>query len=64
MAKIPIENILFIDIETVPMASQYDDLDENFKSLWDKNLFIYLKMMKMTHLLYLREQAFMLNLEK
>lgn len=36
MAKIPIENILFIDIETVPMASQYDDLDENFKSLWDK----------------------------
>ena len=36
MAKIPIENILFIDIETVPMASKYDDLDENFKSLWDK----------------------------
>lgn len=36
MAKIPIENILFIDIETVPMASQYDALDENFKSLWDK----------------------------
>ena len=36
MAKIPIENILFIDIETVPMASQYDDLDENFKLLWDK----------------------------
>ena len=36
MAKIPIENILFIDIETVPMASQYDELDENFKSLWDK----------------------------
>lgn len=36
MAKIPIENILFIDIETVPMASQYDDLNENFKSLWDK----------------------------
>ena len=33
MAKIPIENILFIDIETVPMASQYGDLDENFKSL-------------------------------
>ncbi|HOB27693.1 MAG TPA: ribonuclease H-like domain-containing protein [Bacteroidales bacterium] len=36
MAKIPIENILFIDIETVPMASKYDELDENFKSLWDK----------------------------
>lgn len=36
MAKIPIENILFIDIETVPMASKYEALDENFKSLWDK----------------------------
>ncbi len=36
MAKIPIENILFIDIETVPMVSRYDELNENFKSLWDK----------------------------
>jgi len=48
----------------VPMASQYDDLDENFKSLWDKKSVYLSKMMKMTHLLYLREQAFMLNLEK
>jgi predicted PolB exonuclease-like 3'-5' exonuclease len=36
MAKIPIENILFIDIETVPMVSEYDALSDNFKALWDK----------------------------
>jgi 3'-5' exonuclease len=34
--KISIERILFLDIETVPMYSDYNQLDEKFKSLWDK----------------------------
>lgn len=31
-----IENILFIDIETVPYYPFYDDLPDRFKKLWDK----------------------------
>lgn len=31
-----IENILFLDIETVPMVAGYELLPENFKKLWDK----------------------------
>ena len=31
-----IENILFLDIETVPVYPFYDDLPERFKILWDK----------------------------
>lgn len=31
-----IENILFLDIETVPMVAGYESLPENFKKLWDK----------------------------
>ena len=34
--KISIERILFLDIETVPLYSDYNQLDEKFKSLWDK----------------------------
>lgn len=34
--NISLSNILFIDIETVPMIADYQDLPENFKSLWDK----------------------------
>jgi len=30
------EKILFLDIETVPMVEDYDQLPEKFKSLWDK----------------------------
>jgi DNA polymerase elongation subunit (family B) len=30
------ENILFLDIETVPMTSRYEDLPDPFKGLWDK----------------------------
>jgi len=36
MAKIPIESILFIDVETVPIAPDYQTLDDNLKSHWDK----------------------------
>lgn len=31
-----LENILFIDIETVPMTPNYSELPENYKKLWDK----------------------------
>lgn len=33
--NIPLENVLFLDIETVPQAANYDDLDESSQSLWD-----------------------------
>ncbi len=34
--QLNIEKILFLDIETVPMVSDYDKLPENFRRLWDK----------------------------
>lgn len=34
--KIPIENILFLDIETVPQIDTWDNLDSNTQYLWDK----------------------------
>lgn len=30
------KDILFIDIETVPQSSSFDELDDDFKRLWDK----------------------------
>ena len=30
------EKILFLDIEAIPMVSEYDQLPEKFKKLWDK----------------------------
>ncbi len=30
------DEILFLDIETVPQQSSFDDLDEGFQHLWDK----------------------------
>ncbi|MCL1942376.1 MAG: 3'-5' exonuclease [Candidatus Azobacteroides sp.] len=33
---IPIQKILFLDIETVPACASYDDLSDMFKLLWDK----------------------------
>ncbi len=36
MAGIPIENILFLDIETVPQYSEYEEVPEPFKTLWNK----------------------------
>ncbi|MCQ2228138.1 MAG: 3'-5' exonuclease [Bacteroidales bacterium] len=33
---IPIENILFLDIETVPCHSGFAELDEDMQKLWDK----------------------------
>lgn len=35
MATLPLHNILFLDIETVPQFSEYDSLPEDWKKLWD-----------------------------
>jgi 3'-5' exonuclease len=34
--KIPLENILFLDIETIPQTPEYSQLPENFQALWDR----------------------------
>jgi 3'-5' exonuclease len=33
--KILLENILFLDIETVPEAADYNELDAEMKDLWE-----------------------------
>lgn len=35
MTTLPLQNILFLDIETVPQFSAYDGLPEEWKKLWD-----------------------------
>jgi 3'-5' exonuclease len=35
MAVFPVNNILFLDIETVPQFPSYHDLPEDWKQLWD-----------------------------
>lgn len=35
MPALPVHNILFLDIETVPQYPAYTDLPENWKALWD-----------------------------
>jgi predicted PolB exonuclease-like 3'-5' exonuclease len=35
MASVPIQNILFIDIETVPQYPDYPSMHEDWKPLWD-----------------------------
>ncbi|MES2568179.1 MAG: 3'-5' exonuclease [Bacteroidota bacterium] len=39
MSSIKLENILFIDIETVPVQYQYSSLSEAERELWDKKFF-------------------------
>src|ERR1039457_2834472 len=36
LQTINIENILFLDIETVPMMADYNQLPDNFRKHWDK----------------------------
>ncbi|MDR3350156.1 MAG: 3'-5' exonuclease [Prevotellaceae bacterium] len=36
MYRVKIEDILFVDIETVPQAASYNDLPERMKMLWEK----------------------------
>lgn len=38
--QIPIEKVLFLDIETVPNASAWEDLPESEQKLWDKKTFV------------------------
>lgn len=42
MSQIKLENILFIDIETVPIQYSYKELNQSEKELWDKKWF-YIK---------------------
>ena len=35
MAALPLHNILFLDIETVPQSPSYIDLSDDWKKLWD-----------------------------
>ena len=34
--SLSLEHILFVDIETVPLVSKYDELPDHWKPLWDK----------------------------
>ena len=36
LRDIPIENILFLDIETVPAFPTYEEVPDVFKKLWNK----------------------------
>ena len=36
MQEIDLKNVMFIDIETVPMCASFDDMPEAFKKHWDK----------------------------
>jgi 3'-5' exonuclease len=36
LANINLFRILFLDVETVPMAADYDSLPDYFKPLWEK----------------------------
>ncbi|MEZ5035738.1 MAG: hypothetical protein R2796_12155 [Chitinophagaceae bacterium] len=40
MEKLPLSNILFLDIETVPQHPAYEALQDDWKKLWDQNQFI------------------------
>lgn len=33
---IPIEHVLFIDVETVPQTASFEELDDDFQHLWNK----------------------------
>jgi predicted PolB exonuclease-like 3'-5' exonuclease len=46
--NINLENILFLDIETVPMVSEYEELPEKFKPLWNRKAEIIKKAEKDT----------------
>jgi hypothetical protein len=36
--QLPVEEVLFIDIETVPMKTGYDELTPEWKKLWDEKM--------------------------
>jgi hypothetical protein len=36
LQNIPLEKVLFLDIETVPQYGNWDEMDESLQKLWDK----------------------------
>ncbi|MEL6675890.1 MAG: 3'-5' exonuclease [Bacteroidota bacterium] len=40
-SQIELENILFLDLETVPVVASYDELPERMQELWDKKSLRY-----------------------
>ena len=36
--QIKIKNVLFLDIETVPIKEHFEDLDPTFQKLWEESL--------------------------
>ena len=36
LKDLKLDNVLFLDIETVPAVAQFEDLPDNFKKLWEK----------------------------
>ena len=43
LENINLKNILFLDIETVPQFSKYEELPESFADLWDKKCLTFRK---------------------
>ena len=43
LKNLEINKVLFLDIETVPMVEQWEDLSENWKNLWQKKISYQLK---------------------
>ena len=36
LQNIPLEKVLFLDIETVPQYGNWDEMDESLQTLWAK----------------------------
>ena len=36
LKKIKLENVLFLDIETVPLFANFSELDDSAKQLWEQ----------------------------
>jgi hypothetical protein len=60
---IPIERVLFLDIETVPQAGSWDELSETEQHLWDKKQSSREKM-RFLQKNFMKEPELWLNLEK
>ena len=48
LSKIKIENILFLDVETVACVQDFNDLDDRFKDLWAKKIRYHIEKEKKT----------------
>ncbi len=64
LKNLNLENVLFLDIETVPQYSCYEALPEKMKKLWDEKAsrLKYPDKSDTTEELYLRAGGFMQNL--